>query len=52
MKYILVWWVISVGHSQNIHIERGFESQSECEMHAKAAIAGFESDSRWRCSVE
>jgi hypothetical protein len=50
MKWILVWWVISPGHSQQLHFEH-FESQRACEVYA-GAIPVHNTAIRWRCSEE
>jgi hypothetical protein len=51
MKWILVWWIISPGHPQVLHIERGFESEKACETYA-GAIPVHNTAVRWHCSME
>jgi hypothetical protein len=52
MKWILVWWVISPGHSQVLHLERGFESEQKCQTYAAALPAPVNKVIRWHCSLE
>lgn len=51
MKWILVWWTIHPGHMQVLHIERGFENQVACEVHA-GSIPVHNTTIRWHCSEE
>jgi hypothetical protein len=52
LKWILVWWVIHPGHSQVMHIERGFESKAKCEDYAAQLQAPDGKSIRKHCSME
>jgi hypothetical protein len=51
MKWMIVWWVIHVGHSEAIHIERDFPNQQACEIYGGELTAHNEGI-RWHCSIE
>jgi hypothetical protein len=58
MKWILVWWIINPGHSQVMHLERGFPSEGACVAWG-AKVAEWRSNQqdkpqlvRWHCSQE
>jgi hypothetical protein len=52
MKWILIWWVINPGHSQQLHLERGFESESKCLTYAEQLQAPVNKIIRYHCSQE
>jgi hypothetical protein len=53
MKWILVWWIINPGHSQQLHLERGFESESKCLTYAAQLQArDLNKLIRYHCSQE
>jgi hypothetical protein len=50
MKWILVWWFINPGHTQEIHREV-YPTQAACEI-AGGAIPAHNNAVRWHCSME
>lgn len=52
MKWMIVWWVIHPGHSQLMHTQRGFPSESVCRDYGAQLQAPTNKVIRWHCSLE
>jgi hypothetical protein len=52
MKWILVWWVVHPWHSQVMHLEHGFPSESACLSYATSLQAPASKVIRKHCSME
>lgn len=52
MKWLLVWWIVNPGHTQMLHIERGFSSPQTCQRFADIIPVPKGKSLRAHCSME